>query len=146
MPEKVCDKVVVRFRDGRLVRGYIEDFSANAESLKFRESRKKQSVSLSFDDLKAIFFVKTFRGDKDYREKKIYGISERKGKRIFVRFKDGESLIGFTEGDTPWRKGFFLDSSDKKTKGFIVFPTDADGNNIKIYVINSAVEDITMVG
>lgn len=31
-----------------------------------------------------------------------------------MKFKDGESLTGYIEGEVPWEKGFFLESGKKK--------------------------------
>lgn len=65
-------------------------------------------------------------------------------KRVFVKFKDGESLTGYIEGEMPWQKGFFLESGRKK--GFFLLPTDTESNNIKIFIIASFVRDVTLVG
>jgi hypothetical protein len=64
---------------------------------------------------------------------------------VFVKFRDGESLLGFLEGDFPWEKGFFLSRQDKGLKGFFLLPVDEDANNIKVFVVSSSVVDVTVV-
>jgi hypothetical protein len=52
------------------------------------------------------------------------------GKKIAVRFKDGELLCGYTLTFTPDREGFF------------VFPADPGSNNQRIYVITASASEI----
>ena len=52
------------------------------------------------------------------------------GKKIAVRFKDGEVLCGYTLTYTPDRDGFF------------VFPSDVESNNQRIYVLTAAANEI----
>jgi len=88
--------------------------------------------------------VKTFKGDREYHERKLYGLTKAKGKRVIVKFKDGELLTGFLEGPIPWKKGYFLDHPDPSQKGFFILPTDEGSNNIKIFVINSSIEEVVV--
>jgi hypothetical protein len=53
------------------------------------------------------------------------------GKRIQVKFKDGEVLIGYTSGYSPDRTGFF------------VFPSDPDSNNEKVFVMTAATANVS---
>jgi hypothetical protein len=97
------------------------------------------------DELKAIFFVRTFKGDSRLRERKKYGISKPKGRRVFIKFKDGESMMGFLEGEVPWNRGFFLSKPDEDLKGFFLLPVDSDSNNEKVFVFSSSILDVTVV-
>ena len=49
------------------------------------------------------------------------------------RFKDGETQVGYTQGFSPSRPGFFF------------FPADPDGNNKRIFVVNAATSDVRFV-
>ena len=80
-----------------------------------------------------------------HKERKIYGIRRSEGKKIFVKFKDDESMVGYLHGDVPWDKGFFLSKPDKEKEGFFLIPVDEDSNNIKVFIIYSAVKDITSI-
>ncbi|MEW6109342.1 MAG: hypothetical protein AB1632_09295 [Nitrospirota bacterium] len=138
-------KAVLRFNNGNLLKGYLKEFSPNMSELTFHEAGTEKIIKVDVDELKAIFFVKSFEGDRGHKEKKSYGISRAKGHRVFIKFNDGESLIGFLEGDVPWNRGFFLSKHNKEIKGFILFPVDLDSNNIKVFVIASSVKDVTVV-
>lgn len=137
------DKVVLRFSDGKVLKGYLEHFSPDDEIVSINDiSGERKSVNIN--ELKAIFFVKTFEGKKDYNERKAFGGMNIRLKRVFVKFKDGESLTGYVEGEVPWEKGFFLESGRKR--GFFMLPTDRESNNIKIFIVTSFVKDVTLVG
>lgn len=139
------DKVVLRFDNGTLLKGYIKEFSQGSHHVLFEEIGGDSYRNIPVQELKAIFFVRTFEGDSEYREKKRYGIRKREGRKIFIRFKDGESMAGYLQGDMPWDKGFFLSRPDEKKIGFFLVPADEDSNNSKVFVIKSSVRDITLL-
>ncbi len=132
-------KVVLNFLDGRIIKGYINDFSPKDEFVLI-ENRLSDEQKFEINELKAIFFVKTFKGNKHYSEKKSFTLASPAGKRILVRFKDSETLIGYVEGNVPWQRGFHLES---KKGGFFLIPTDDKGNNTKVFVVSTSVSDVT---
>ena len=136
-------KVVLRFVDGRLIKGHLDDFSPKADFVLLeKESGAKQRFGV--DELKAIFFVRTFEGDKTRSEKKSFENEIPPGKRVFVKFKDGESMVGYVEGEVPWEKGFFLEPA--KGKGFFLIPVDDASNNTKVFVFAQSVWEVTVMG
>jgi len=137
------EKVVLRFMDGSILKGYVENFASSDEVVEIKKLSGEKEV-VPVERLKAIFFVKTFEGDPEYNEKKAFHSSGIRLKRVFVKFKDGESMTGYIEGEVPWQKGFFLEEGKKK--GFFLLPTDDKSNNIKVYVVAKAVRDVTLVG
>jgi hypothetical protein len=139
------DKTVLRFNDGRILRGYVRDFSPSADIVTFHEAETDKVLTVDIRQLKAVFFVKSFVGDSHYKEKKAYGISKLKGHKIFIKFKDKEDMVGFLEGDLPWEKGFFLSKHEDSVKGFFILPVDKDSNNIKVFVVSSSVIDVTVI-
>lgn len=138
------EKVVVRLNDGGVLKGYLSDFAPDLPELSLEEADTARTLPVKLEDVKAIFFVKSFEGNFEYRDKKTYGVVRTKGKRAFVKFRDGESLVGFLEGGVPWEKGFFL-SKKSDLKGFYLLPADEDINNIKVFVVASSVSDVTVV-
>jgi hypothetical protein len=69
-------KLVVRFQDGRALKGTSQDFSPNRDSFHLNltsRSSTNQPIKISLGDLKGVFFVKDFVGKKAYQEDK--GIS-----------------------------------------------------------------------
>jgi hypothetical protein len=55
------------------------------------------------------------------------------GRRIKVAFKDGEVLVGTTQGYQPGRPGFFL------------VPADPSSNIERCYVLSAATQEISFV-
>lgn len=148
MPHEINDqsKAVLRFKNGNVRKGRIRGFSEEASDILFVESNGGEESTITFEELKAIFFVKSFDGDSGYNETKYYGESSSLKQKVFVKFSDNESITGFVRDRTPWQKGFHLYSQKTHKTGFFVLPTDPQSNNIKAYVINTAVVDLTLVG
>ena len=62
------------------------------------------------------------------------GFSERSvGRKMKVRFKDGEEIVGTTQGYQPDRQGFFL------------VPADDRSNNDRCFVLAAATEDVSFL-
>lgn len=123
-------KIVVRFADGRILKGYSQDFFPNKPLFHLvrnlaRGSANRKEIRVS--DLKAIFFVKTFAGNPDYKERKSFVEGDVvQGRKVEVAFVDGEILQGSVLGYNPKDSGFFL------------FPSDPKSNNHRVFVVNSA--------
>jgi hypothetical protein len=126
-------KVIVRFSDGKLIKGFTQDFFPNKERFHLipADNPSGGAIEVSMKDLKAIFMVRDFTGDSLYKERKKYIEGEQpSGKKVEVTFIDGEVLGGTTLGYNPKRQGFFI------------FPADPKSNNIRVYVVSSAVEKV----
>jgi hypothetical protein len=140
------EKAVLRFIDGTILKGHIRDFSEKSDELILQELDSDVVRVIKNDVLKAIFFVRTFEGNRQYNEKKTYGIRKPHGHRTFIKFIDGEDMVGFLEGDVPWEKGFFLNRyTVNDLKGFFLLPADAGSNNIRVFIFAHAVKDVTVV-
>lgn len=139
------EKAVVRFSSGLILKGFLKDFSTESNEIFLEEAETYKLHPVRMEEVKAIFFVKSFEGDQDYRERKSYANTEPKGQRLFIKFRDGESLVGFLEGEVPWERGFYLSRRDKGPKGFYLLPADAETNNTKVFVVASSVDDVTVV-
>lgn len=128
-----ANKVVVAFLDGRRMKGYTYDFSAIKEFfnlLPALNTLQEQGNKILIKDLKAVFFVKDFEGRREYREKAQ--VDERAhGRKIEVTFRDGEVILGKTEGYNPQKPGFFM------------FPGDSDSNNTRIFVVTKNVQKVS---
>lgn len=126
------NRVTLHFQGGKIVKGETGDFFPNKATfhLKVRESGETMEVDIT--SLKAVFFVKNFDGDAAYT-KTNDGERVGFGKKIRVRFKDGETLIGYTQGYSPARAGFIL------------FPADAKSNNERVFVVKAAAEEVAFL-
>ena len=132
-------KTVVRYLDGRVVKGYAKEFDPNTFHLHLRQAptggdSEEVHTDVKLKDLKAIFFVRTFHGNphcrarREFVEEESYG--DRVGDRVEVTFTDGEVLRGFRIDHSPRRSGFFL------------LPPDPGSNNVMIFVVYTAVKDL----
>jgi small nuclear ribonucleoprotein (snRNP)-like protein len=128
-------KVVVRLIDGRVIKGYSQNFNPNRPSFHMNEEDGGKplhnSILLEMKEIKAVFFVKTFEGDREYDERKDFIQGDRlQGRKVEVIFVDDEVIRGSTVGYDPQRPGFFL------------IPVDPRSNNIRIFVVSRALKDI----
>jgi small nuclear ribonucleoprotein (snRNP)-like protein len=139
------ERVVLRLSDGNVLKGYLNGFSPKADEVVLADAATSETHRVAVAGLKAIFFVRSFEGDSKHKEKKTYGPARSRGNRVYIKFKDGESLVGFLDGDVPWEKGFFLSRSGSDGKGFFLLPVDEDANNRKVFVLSSSVADVTVV-
>lgn len=126
------NQIIVRFADGKILKGTTADLFPNKAifHLMDKDSGTIQEIDIFY--LKAVYFVKSFEGNPGYQEKDDI---ERVGfgKKIKVHFKDGETLVGYTQGYTPNRDIF------------IVFPSDPDSNNEKVFVVAHATSKVSFM-
>jgi len=126
-------KVIMRYANGKLIKGYTNDFFPNkplfhVRSTESRPTDKGEEVSVK--ELKAVFFVKDFVGNAAYNEIKHFAEGQQySGRKVEVTFTDGEVLIGSTIGYDPSRLGFF------------VTPVDPQSNNLRVFVISASVRN-----
>jgi hypothetical protein len=136
---KIQNLVVARYRDGKMVRGMTHDFGPQKKVFhvstveKHGKTVNGKVFEIHFSDLKAVFFVKSLEGKKDPSSPK--GLMDEKlgapsFMKVRVTFFDGEILVGTTHGYTPEREGFFM------------VPLEKDSNNMRIFVISSAVKTV----
>ncbi|KPK01665.1 MAG: hypothetical protein AMK71_04665 [Nitrospira bacterium SG8_35_4] len=126
-----AEKIVVRFKDKKLMKGVTSNFSHEKNSFYMRLVGG-QVINVKLDTVKAAFFVKKLEGNRDY-EYKYKDVIPWGGNKIKVEFLDGEVLIGYTQH-------YFLDCP-----GFFVTPADLKGNNQRVYVVSSSTENVTFL-
>jgi len=129
-------KVVVRYKTGRVLKGYTHDFSPAADEFHLVSellADRCRTYDVRTADLKAVFFVKSLEGNKAYHERKAFKDTDSnrlRGLKIKVKFTDGEVMRGTTLG------------YNKAKKGFFITPVDPKENNNRIYVIADALRDV----
>jgi hypothetical protein len=129
------NRIVAHFQDGRVMKGFTADFLP-AKS-QFHMTLEEQGaaaapVEVRVPELKALFFVKTFAGDPQHHRSNEPGPGGA-GRRLRVVFKDGEVMVGTTQG------------YDRSRPGFFVIPVDATGNNERCFVVASATQEVTFI-
>lgn len=130
---EITNLVVARYLDGRTLKGVTRDFSPNRGIFHVDVHGGGDTVELRFRQLKALFFVREFGGDPGRQDLRgfVHGPAEtHQGKKIAVRFRDGEFVCGYTLSWSPDREGFFL------------FPADPNSNNQRIFVITASTLEI----
>lgn len=91
---------------------YSREFSPTAHYLRVRRDLAGGSDSgqrVSLRDLKAVFFIRDFAGNKAYNEGTIFATGKLlSGRKLEVTSAGGELLAGTTTGYDVRRSGFFL--------------------------------------
>jgi hypothetical protein len=126
-------RVVAHYMDGKLLKGTTQDFFPNRPRFHLQPMDGAAAVEVRCRALKALFFVKEFAGNANRRDLRGFLSSPgetAQGKKIAVRFKDGELLCGYSLSYLPDREGFF------------VFPSDSASNNLRVYVIIAATAEV----
>lgn len=119
------NKVVVRFQDGSTLKGFTHDFGRDKATFHVTEELTgRRTTVINTTGLKAVFFVKSFEGDRmrvtdpDWEWlKKVPGL------KVKVTFEDGEVIFGISS------------AYNKRRQGFFIRPADTQGNNERLYVL-----------
>jgi hypothetical protein len=130
------DKVVARYRNGRVVKGLTADFTPLQDRFHIVEAGAEtpQLREILVAELKGVFFVKDLAGDLGHAKSNVFDPGDwTPGRKVRVQFKDGEVLTGFTPDYLPVRAGFFL------------LPADLKSNTYRCFVIAAAAEKITPI-
>ena len=131
----MTESVVVHYRDGQLLKGQTTGFSRERiRGSRCSNSTADRAISVELANLKAVFFVKDFVGNAAYDEVKAFrGDAHVPGTRMEVGLFDGETLVGTVEGYRPNGLGFFL------------VPADPGSNNLRCFVVSSAVTRASVI-
>jgi hypothetical protein len=125
-------KIVVRYREGRLLKGFTHDFHPSRTQFSFWPSVNAspgERVYVPTSQLKAVFFVRDFDGNSQHSVDPTFD-SGAGGRRLEVTFVDNEVLLGSTLSYRPDGIGFFVN------------PADSRGNNLRIFVVASAIRHV----
>lgn len=120
-------KVVARYLDGRLVKGYTFDFGAAQSRFHVfaQPGPTGPSTRILVQELKALFFVRDFAGDPAHQDARQVPPGDA-GRHVEIRFRDGEVMVGTVDGSSTDDPGFFL------------VPADHESNNLRVYVVAAA--------
>jgi hypothetical protein len=131
-----ANKIVVHDKGGNILKGTTADFLPKRPlfHLAVRGPHDEEIQNILMDNLKAIFFVKDFDGDKNYREMKDLINRPVSGKKIRAIFKDGEIISGYTHAINMDQPGFFL------------VPADPKSNNERIFIVFSSLSQLEVDG
>jgi hypothetical protein len=125
-------KIVVRYTEGRLLKGYTHDFNPARSQFSLWSSpvaKPQDRVIVPLARLKGVFFVRDFDGNPDYVERTDAGHVQH-GRRIEVTLLDNEVIAGRTLN---YRADGY---------GFFVVPNDPLANNIRVFIVATAVRQV----
>ena len=125
-------KIVVRYHDATLLKGYTLDFHPSRGHFSLWPSINagaNERVLVPHNQLKAVFFVRDFDGNR-HRVTAADADDAPAGRKIEVTFLDREVIQGTTLSYRPDGAGFLMN------------PSDSRGNNLRIFVVRSAVRHV----
>lgn len=133
-------KVIVRKVNGEIVKGYAEpslDPVNSKESSVTISSLTEEVIRVPKSEIKALFFVRKFSGNKEYSEVKFFESQPRiDGLWVRVYFFDDEAIEGIVANTI----NFLMED------GFYLKPPDPNSNNRLMYIVKSALKDFTVLG
>ncbi|HXB57819.1 MAG TPA: hypothetical protein VN461_23865 [Vicinamibacteria bacterium] len=129
--------MVARYQDGRVLKGVTNDFLPAKDRfhvVPLESPPGSKPLEVLIADLKAVFFVRDFAGNPQHKESADFDPGKAAGgRKIRVVFKDGETMVGTTQGYQPGRPGFF------------VVPADAKSNNERCFVVSVATREVAFL-
>jgi hypothetical protein len=131
----IVNKLVVHDKEGNVLKGTTADFLPKKPMfhLSIGGINGEEIQKIVIDNLKAVFFVKDFEGDKNHHE--ATGLDNLPaGKKIRAQFKDGEAVSGYTHVLNMGQPGFFL------------IPADPQSNNERIFIVFSSLSQLEVDG
>jgi hypothetical protein len=119
-------KVVARYADGRIAKGYTFDFAPSQKRFHVfsQPTPGGPCTQVVVSELKAVFFVRDLVGNPARRDvQKFPPGAATLGTSVEVRFRDGEVMLGTADSPITDPQGFFL------------IPADPGSNNLRVYVV-----------
>lgn len=133
----IQNKIVIHYQDRRLAKGITNDFFHNKDTFHLipaDTSPGAKPLDVWVPELKAVFFVRKFDGNSQYHDKKEFDpVKNLIGRKMKVAFKDGELMVGVTNGYEPGQSGFFLS------------PADTQSNTERCFVVKSATREVSLL-
>lgn len=128
-------RLVAHLQDGRTARGVCRALHLEGDSLQLELVDRHgkplgKSMNVRFQELKALFYVKSFDGRHEEEEEPPPALHPG-GVSLVVEFADGEVLEGRT-----------LRPYNPKEPRFFLVPADTDSNNISVLVERAALRAV----
>lgn len=132
------NKVVAHYQDGRILKGFTVDFLPTKPAFHLTCPEAPQTpepVKVLVGELKALFFVKDLAGrsQPSPRRQEFEPGKPVLGRKVRVVFRDGEIMVGTTQG------------YDAKREGFFVFPADPQTNDERVFVVKEATKQVAFI-
>lgn len=141
-------KVVIRF-DDHVIKGYLDRGASGKDHLSTESTPglpglirvidldSKDSTDVSLVGAKAVFFVRTFEGEEGHADLRFHDhLTPAKCLWVRVVFTDGETIEGMVENT----------QIHVLEPGFLMTPTDPNGNNLLIFILKSRIREFQVLG
>ena len=126
-------KLVVHTKEGKIHKGVTHDFDPGRDEFHVLPAEGGGiPMPMKVEGLKALFWVKDYLGNRDFVARREFA-DDTKARKAVVVFSDGEEIWGTVDGAVEEERGFFLTPSDKQD------------NNLRIFVVRSALKELRMV-
>jgi len=131
------NRIVAHYQDGHVLKGVTNDFLPAKDRfhvLAADSTPGGKPSEVVVAELKALFFVKDFAGHPEHKRSQDFDPkAPLSGRKIRVAFKDGEVMVGTTQGYQAGRSGFF------------VIPADPESNNERCFVVSAATAEVSLL-
>ena len=125
--------VAAHYSNGKIIKGYTIDFFPNKDRFHVTlvDKPSDRPIEVMVNQLKAVFVVRDLKGNPQYVERKSYMEGETPyGTPLELTFEDGEVMVGSSMG------------IDLRRQGFFITPADPNSNNLRVFVVCSALKRI----
>lgn len=136
IPSSTHKKVVVRFLDRSVLRGYLNPTKLGmAEALDLL-TREGEQRSFEVKNVRSIYFVREFADDYEPERKAFLSRPKLDGLWVRLKFRDEETIEGVVPND-------LLSLLDR---GVQITPPDLHGTTLKIFIPRTALTEMTVLG
>lgn len=130
------NKIVVHMKNGTIYKGLTHDFDMSSDAFHLLPAEGGGvPKNVTIEEMKALFYVKDYMGNRDFVARRQFTEEQQNERRVVIRFHDGEEIWGFLAEDV----------DPDKAAGFLFYPADDRDNNIRIFVVRSALESLRRV-
>ena len=122
-------KIVVHMAGGGIRKGVTHDFEPAGPMFHLLPAEGGGvPIRIRLDEMKALFYVKDYLGNRDYVSQQRFERVQRTGLKVILTFHDGESIYGT------------IAEEDEPADRFFVYPADDRDNNIRLFVMRSSLK------
>jgi hypothetical protein len=135
-PSSTRKRVVIRKLDKGLIKGFLDPNGYLASELEVLD-REGRLVHILMSEIKGVFFVRDFEGNRDRAERKVFRSRPRlAGLWVRMTFKDSEVLEALLPNNL----------LEVDPLGYLVTPPDVYSNNLRIFIPRTALTEMEVLG
>ena len=135
-PASTHKKVVVRFFDRPILRGYLNPSKlGDAETLELLTPEGEQR-NVAANEVRSIYFVREFADNFESERKVFLSRPKLNGLWVRLKFRDEDTMEGVVPND-------LLSLLDR---GVQITPPDLHGNTLRIFIPRSSLTEMTVLG